>query len=269
MSAGVFRGGAGEPLVLIHIGANPWHKWEPVLPQLTARYDVLIPTLPGWKGGPKLSDPVTLETLVDGVATAMDAAGWTEAHLVGNSVGVWISFELARRGRARSVLALSPAGGWTPRGARRLRRFFLWNKRLTAVSRPFVSVAVRFGILRRVFFRLIVAHPERLTRVQATHMAKDTMAGDLKRMQTAIFDNVVTQYPDLGVPALVAWCELDRVTPLRSHGEAWRRAAPKAEWRILPDVGHVPMFDDPELVARTMLAHFEGAAAQSSRLRGR
>lgn len=211
--------------------------------------------LPGWTGGAKLSGPATLETFVDAVAAAMDAAGLADAHLAGNSLGGWIAFELARRGRARSVMAFSPAGGWTPRGARRLRRFFVWNKRLTTVSRPFVSVALRFALLRRVFFRLIVARPERLTQAQATHLARDTMRGDMRRMAAAIFDTFVSPYPDFGVPTLVVWSEFDRFTPLHPDGETWRQAAPHAEWRILPDVGHLPMFDDRALVARTMLAH--------------
>ena len=44
----------------------------------------------------------------------MDAAGFETAHLVGNSLGGWIVLELAARGRARSVSALAPAGGWDP-----------------------------------------------------------------------------------------------------------------------------------------------------------
>jgi hypothetical protein len=47
------------------------------------------------------------------VATAVDAA-------ICDGAGRWIALELARRGRARSVVALSPAGGW--RSARDLGR---------------------------------------------------------------------------------------------------------------------------------------------------
>ena len=43
----------------------------------------------------------------------MDALGWETAHIVGNSLGGWVSFELERRGRARTLTAIAPAGGWT------------------------------------------------------------------------------------------------------------------------------------------------------------
>src|SRR5947209_14648532 len=44
----------------------------------------------------------------------MDAAGFETAHLAGNSLGGYVALKLAERGRARSVVALAPAGGWAP-----------------------------------------------------------------------------------------------------------------------------------------------------------
>jgi len=146
MTDSVHRSGSGEPMVLIHVGANPWHKWEPVLPRLTNRFDVLAPTLPGFSGGPMLSGPASMTLAVDAMEQAMDQAGFEPAHLVGNSMGGWVAFELARRGRARSVLAFSPAGGWNDRGRRRLTRFFVWNARLSAATKPLVPLGMRFSI---------------------------------------------------------------------------------------------------------------------------
>ena len=42
----------------------------------------------------------------------MDDAGFETAHIVGNSLGGYMALQLAARGRARSVVALAPAGGW-------------------------------------------------------------------------------------------------------------------------------------------------------------
>ena len=42
----------------------------------------------------------------------MDALGWGTAHIVGNSLGGWVAFELERRGRARTLTGIAPAGGW-------------------------------------------------------------------------------------------------------------------------------------------------------------
>jgi pimeloyl-ACP methyl ester carboxylesterase len=49
---------------------------------------------------------------VDAVERAMDEAGFETAHLAGNSLGGYLALQIAARGRARSVVALAPAGGW-------------------------------------------------------------------------------------------------------------------------------------------------------------
>jgi pimeloyl-ACP methyl ester carboxylesterase len=75
---------------------------------------------------------VSVNALVDAVERDLDAAGFDTAHVVGNSLGGWIAFDLATRGRARSVVALAPAGGWEQgsRAERRLRTLFIRNHKL-------------------------------------------------------------------------------------------------------------------------------------------
>ena len=73
---------------------------------------MLAPTLAGHAGGPAIEGEVTDAAIADAVERAMDEAGFETAHLVGNSLGGYIALQLAARGRARSVVALAPAGGW-------------------------------------------------------------------------------------------------------------------------------------------------------------
>jgi pimeloyl-ACP methyl ester carboxylesterase len=111
----VHRGGAGEPLVLIHGFTGTRRLWDPMLEQLERSHDVLAVNLAGHVGGPELNDiPVSVDALVDAVERDLDEAGFDTAHLVGNSLGGWIALELAARGRARSVVALSPPEDGSP-----------------------------------------------------------------------------------------------------------------------------------------------------------
>ena len=55
---------------------------------------------------------VSVESLADAVEVALDETGFETPHVVGNSLGGWLGLELARRGRARTVTAVSPAGAW-------------------------------------------------------------------------------------------------------------------------------------------------------------
>ena len=108
------RGGSGEPLVLVHGIGHTWRGWKPMLPTLERSFDVLAVDLPGMGYSAPLpaGTPPTAEALADAVEQAMDDAGFETAHIVGNSLGGYVALQLASRGRARTVVALAPAGGW-------------------------------------------------------------------------------------------------------------------------------------------------------------
>ena len=65
-----------------------------------------------------------METLLDGL-------GVGTAHFAGNSMGGALALELAKRGRARSVVAISPGGGWREDDAREVERII----RLSSATR--------------------------------------------------------------------------------------------------------------------------------------
>src|SRR2546423_6651875 len=118
-----YRGGSGEPLVLIHGGGGTRRLWRTTIPLLEARHDVLAVTLTGHFGGRELRPGIEpgIEALVDDVERDMATAGLATPHLVGGSLGAWVAFELARRRRAGSVVAIAPARGWE-RGSAEVRR---------------------------------------------------------------------------------------------------------------------------------------------------
>src|SRR3712207_3860316 len=106
------RGGSGPPLVLLHGFTDTWRTWELVLPQLERHHDVLAPTLLGHAGGPPIEGGIDEDAIADAVEQAMDEAGFATAHFAGNSLGGYMALHIAARGRAESVVALAPAGGW-------------------------------------------------------------------------------------------------------------------------------------------------------------
>jgi pimeloyl-ACP methyl ester carboxylesterase len=79
---------------------------------LHRRHEVLALTLAGHAGGPAIEGEIGDATLADAVERAIDEAGFGTAHLVGNSLGGYVALQLASRGRAETVVAFAPAGGW-------------------------------------------------------------------------------------------------------------------------------------------------------------
>jgi pimeloyl-ACP methyl ester carboxylesterase len=57
---------------------------------------------------------------------------------------------------------------------------------------------------------------------------------------------------DVDVPVRLAWPVKDRTIPFERYGRPWLTVLPKAELVRLRGVGHVPMYDDPALVVRTI-----------------
>ncbi|CRK52167.1 conserved hypothetical protein [Rhodococcus sp. RD6.2] len=246
-----FVSGAGDPLVLLHGATMSWHVWEPLFPLLTPHHRILAPTLPGHTGRPATAPVMALDDIVDSVESAMDDESITTANIVGNSLGGLVAMELARRGRARSVVAISPAGGWTSEGGAAAARAVSDGQRLVRMIRPILPIAMRVPWMRQIAFRDIARNGARL----ASGRAVQSLCATADSTLFEHFDEVAVAKPyvDVDTPVLIVWPTRDRILPLRSHGIGWRTLAPGATWKVIGGVGHVPMLDDPEGVARTIL----------------
>jgi pimeloyl-ACP methyl ester carboxylesterase len=244
--------------VLVHGGAGTRRVWDPVLPRLEARHEVLAVSLVGHWGGPD-PDPSRggeVAELVDAVAGEMDAAGFETAHVAGASLGAWVALELARRGRARSVVCLSPAAAFAgPRRWGRVAGLYLvlyLGARLTA--RWAESMWRRPGI-RRLLLWHHFAHPRRLTPRECaeTQLGAANYRGIRRFMVWTYRHGGIRDLHEIRCPVLLAFPERDFVVPRRLYGQPLLAGLPQASAIDLPGVGHVPQFDDPDLVARTIL----------------
>lgn len=253
------RGGTGEPLVLIHGFAGSWRNWEPVLEPLEERHDVLAVALRGHALGRPLDGGVQVSSaaLVDAVAADMDAAGFETAHLVGNSLGGRIALELAQRGRARSVVAFSPAVWWQ-QGARaeaRARRWFAGGYWLNQRLLPRIGAFVRRPRLRRILLRGSMSHGDRLRPAAAADMVRANVECPIyfDLLDALMREGPPQAFDAISCPVLIAWGTLDRTLPERRHALGARRLLPGAEYVELPGAGHVPTADDPDTVTRLIL----------------
>src|SRR4051794_1964269 len=91
------RRGSGAPLVLLHGIGMSRAVWEPVLPALAERFDVVTVDLPGFGGSAPLPPDVEPHpaALASAVAEFLDDLGIERPHVAGNSLGGWVGLELA------------------------------------------------------------------------------------------------------------------------------------------------------------------------------
>lgn len=248
-------------MVLLHMGANPWSKWQPVLPYLLDRFEIIAPTLAGWDGGNPLAGPINLGDLTRGVVDEMDRAGFRSAHIIGCSLGGLAALGVAREGRARSALAICPAGGSNQEQTQRLVKHFDMLNNLSWLRRLLVPVVLSFPHLRKIALRAVLEHGDRISARQAIALRKNSANGDWANLLAGFSAFRLDPTPEVTVPFMLAWGELDRFTPMASEQPMWHQAVPHAESHVLSGVGHIPMFDDPHQTGRLMRSWLDRQAS--------
>jgi pimeloyl-ACP methyl ester carboxylesterase len=260
ISPALYRAGSGEPLLLLHGFTGTWHHWRPLLGELVARYEVIAPTLAGHAGGPPfaLTTKLSFDTAADSLEEHLDELGVGTAHVVGNSMGGGLALELAKRGRARSVVALAPAGGWAEGTgeARRVGHFFARQLRVTRALSGRLPYLMRRPASRHLAFRDLMRRGELVAPADAVDLARTSLACDVSSRAIAALNAdqglALRDLDRIACPVLLALCEFDRVLPPDRHGPRLRREIPGVETRTLPGCGHLPMWDDTRLVVGTI-----------------
>ncbi|MEJ7789450.1 MAG: alpha/beta fold hydrolase [Thermoleophilaceae bacterium] len=239
------RRGSGEPLLLLHGIGGELCVWDPVLDRLAERFDVVALDLPGFGKSPALPEDVRPDppALARAVAGLMDDLGIAAAHLAGNSLGGWVALELGKTERARSVTALCPAGLWgVPlRAGGASNR---WSTHEVArMLRPVLPLLMLSPRARELALAHVVAHPERVPRKAASRMVRSyARATAYEATSTAMRESYFRGSELIRVPLTLAFGQLDRlIRPVRLN-------VPGARSVVLPDCGHIPIWDDPALV---------------------
>ncbi|HEY5857637.1 MAG TPA: alpha/beta fold hydrolase [Aldersonia sp.] len=249
-----YRGGTGTPLVLLHGVQASWRIWRPVLPYLEPYHEVYAPTLPGHRGGmPIAADRAGFAGFADVLQEQLDDAGIPDAHLAGNSLGAAVALEFARRGRARSVVAIAPPGGWrTSRDIDRVIRLIRTGRRLAL--RPTPRRLLRRPALRRQFLRVGFERGDRIPALEFDDMLQDlTECSCVEAVLSCARRDGTTASFQPRCPIRIAWPQYDRTIPYKRYGSGFAGLIPGSEIVMLPGVGHVPMYDDPALVAQSIL----------------
>jgi pimeloyl-ACP methyl ester carboxylesterase len=236
--------------VLIHGFVDSWRTWDLVLPRLERHHDVLAPALIGHAGGPPLRGEVTHDLLADALEEAMDAAGVETAHIAGNSLGGYLALQLAARGRARSVVALAPGGGWA-RGDDSYRDaldFFPELYEQVKTIAPHADRLTRSPEGKRRATLYTTVNFEHIPAELLAHQTRAVVACDgvVPMTEFAKREGYRLEAQDITCPVRVVWGTEDRMLPwpaaARRYLDDW---LPHADWVELEGVGHCPQLDVP------------------------
>lgn len=249
------RIGSGEPLLLVHGTGSSSSAWRPVRSLLGAHHELILVDLPG-HGDSELPPPGVVPNPIGYAglfADMLDTLGFERVHAAGFSVGGWTSLELAKLGRARSVTAFGPAGLWKPRSPRLSEASEWLTNRATRGFGPLLDLALRNAAARTVLLAQQYGRPWRVPAEDAIEAAR-TMAhtrgfdDHLKAVNNSRF----TAGRAIDVPVTIAFGTSERVLMTKASRRR-EELPPHAHWCELPGCGHVPMWDDPELVTEVIL----------------
>jgi len=221
-----------------------------VLPELERHHYVLAPTLPGHAGGAPIDGRFTTALLADAVERAMDEAGFETAHIAGNSLGGYVALQLAARGRADSVVAFAPAGGWA-RDDASVAETFDRQKRIHDELRAAVAnidFAVASAAGRRRATRLISENYEHIPRELIAHQLSAAAACPAANPMLAYAARADWNLDAQSVtcPVRIVWGTADRLLPWPTAAMRYRDDwLPRADWVVLDGVGHSPQLDIP------------------------
>lgn len=248
------RAGAGEPLVLLHGVGESAVGWRPVQDALSCNYDVIALDLPGFGGSARLSANTlpSAAALADAVEREMDQLEIGDFHVAGYSLGARVSLELATRGRIRSVVAIAPDGLGIP-----LERIFqatalMAGRTMATLLAPVATLMTASGPGRSLFFAMERSRPWKLTRQDARQLLLNFANAPAyeETVLAGMFD-IPARLDRITCPVLIMQGTADPLVPMQSR--RFLTLIPHAQFRWLYGLSHVPISDDPELVAGLML----------------
>ena len=246
---------ATQDIVLIHGMGSASTAWRLLIPHLRKDFRVITIDLPGhgksrYQKGMAM-DPISLAHMVSDTLDPIS----TGYHLVGNSLGGWVTLEHAAHfgAKVNSVTALAPAGMWINPFQRRypatafLRMFAKMTRPLTplflhfqwAKSLGFATVSPRW---KRFDYTTCMDAVRAMTDSDGYYPAFDGML--MKRFESEIPGSI---------PVTIIFGDSDNTLPAQSCQE--RSLAPShARWVTLSATGHAPMWDSvDEVIAEIRL----------------
>lgn len=248
------RRGSGEPLLLIQGLSGTHASWgEPFLGLLEIGLDLIAYDHRGIGDSGAIDGPFTIADLAGDAAGLLDALGIERAHVLGISMGGMVAQELAlghpERVRTLTLGCTYPGGP----GARLTDQAVI--QRLIAG----MATGDRDAVLRASFeVNVSRAYAARPGAWEAFHaMAMEVPAPIpvvFEQLRATASHDAGARLPSLAAPTLVVHGDADEMLDI-SNGELIAGLVPGARLEVLPGVGHLFWWEQPERAAELVSEH--------------
>jgi pimeloyl-ACP methyl ester carboxylesterase len=230
----LMHNGEGTPFIYLHSTLGEAAMWLPFYQTWSKRFRVLVPTHPGFGQSGGFDDISVIEDMAFHYVELFDTLGLDEVCIGGVSLGGWIAAEFACR--------------WPERVKK------LWIADAPGLPVPQQPLGDLFRVMRdRDKLRKLLFHDP--TSAIATLVIRDNP--DEESMMAAyqsltVLARLTWERPynpklanrlhRVRCPTLLLWGAQDKLVP-PAYGEADHRHIAGSQLKLLPQCGHLPMFE--------------------------
>ena len=264
--------GEGPAIVFIHgLGAS-WQSWLEQMPELAKDHRVVAMDLPGFGYSELPDEDISIEYYARWTIKLMDALEIESAVVVGNSMGGFVSAEMAIKfpERVQRLVFVSAAIFWQNR--RRAQPLVQLAKLSDAVvARALVRATDDIATRRRLRYAALASagfrYPQYISDELAHEMVRSARRTDgfLPALEALAGYDLEEELPKISCPTLIVWGAHDQLVSVKD-AERLEDLIPDSRREVFERTGHVAMLERPERFNR-LLREFlaEAPAAELAR----
>lgn len=242
--------GKGLPLLLIHGFPLNLEMWRPQIDSLSNSARVIALDLRGHGQSPPTSGPYTMDMLADDCAAVLQALKIDQPIVVcGLSMGGYVTFAFYRRHPslvAGLILASTRAGADTPETK------VMRDESAVKAEKEGIQAVTNNMLPKIMAPQTYNNNPQLVTRVEEimTQTSLGGMVAALKGMK--VRQDSTATLAELDVPVLILHGADDQIIPLQ-EAEYLQSAITGSQLEIIPETGHLPNLEQPEIFNQAIL----------------
>jgi pimeloyl-ACP methyl ester carboxylesterase len=247
----VLIGGSGDPLLYLHSSGGE-ATWLPFHDALSKHFTVIAPAHPGFADSEGMDQIDGMDDVLFHYLDFFEAMGLERVNLMGTSLGGWIALEFAMRYPEKvDRLILIDSCGLYVDGSPIVDLFAVLNR----------SDRVRKLIFHDPdSFVANIAIPN-IPSPEQTVIAYRAFTAAARIGWNTYFSNpkMRERLWRIKNPTLIIWGENDKLIPV-AHAHAFHEGIKDSQLALIPNCGHMPIFEQPDLFVKAALQFLKSPA---------
>jgi pimeloyl-ACP methyl ester carboxylesterase len=245
----VDTGGEGPVMVFVHGLGGRWQNWLLNIPAFMGSHRVIAVDLPGFGGSEMPAEDISIKGYGKVVDALLGELGVESAVFVGNSMGGFVSAEVALsfHTRVERLVLVSAAGlSIEYRNRQPLLTFArVWAAGATAVGARGRAVVTR-PRARRMALQLVLRYPERLSPEMTYELIQGGGSpGFMDALGALLEHSYREELSRIEMPVLIVWGRNDMLVPRGDAREYEELIGSNSRRVMFDDTGHLPMIERP------------------------